>query len=57
MFKFNRKAFLQLSGQGTAVLSIKSARDALSSDGSVSTVTKETETELAVIGAGPGDLK
>jgi fumarate reductase flavoprotein subunit len=56
MFKLNRKAFLQLLGQGTAVLSIKSIHNAWSPKGSANAATNETETDVAVIGAGPGGL-
>jgi fumarate reductase flavoprotein subunit len=56
MLKLNRKTFLQLLGQGTAVLGLKSAHNALSSKGSAYAATNETETDLAVIGAGPGGL-
>jgi fumarate reductase flavoprotein subunit len=56
MFKLDRKAFLQLVGQGTAVIGFKSAHNAWSQKGSAIAATKETETDVAVIGAGPGGL-
>ncbi len=57
MYKFTRRSFIKLVGQGSAVLGLGlSSQRVRAQGGSANPQVNKLETDLAVIGAGPGGL-
>jgi fumarate reductase flavoprotein subunit len=57
MYKFTRRKFIKILGQGSAILGLGAySRNALAQGGNTGVQTNELNTDVAVIGAGPGGL-